>query len=374
MNLKTIEDLGNLSGKRVLLRLDFNVPVANGSVTEGFRIDSALPTISALRAQGAKIGIVSHIENEEGATLVPVFEYINKKTPISFVLHLPDLADALERGAPGSVIMMENIRQYEGEKKNDPDFSKQLASIADVYIDDAFSVAHRTHASVVGVASLLPSAAGPLLINEITELSKAFNATKPFLFVLGGAKFETKLPLIEKFIDKADTIFVGGALGNDLLRARGVAVGTSKLSKTAIDLSRVATTKNVLAPIDAVVQTPTGKAVRDIHSIGPDESIVDIGPKTSALLAQHLSQASFVLWNGPLGYFEGGFGEGTDEFAKNLASLHRKMFSIIGGGDTLAAIEHLAIQDQFSFVSTGGGAMLDFLGSGTLPALETLKK
>lgn len=372
MNLRTIDDLGNLNGKRVLLRADLNVAVSQGKVVEPFRIDATIPTIELLVSKGAKIGIISHIENEEGATLQPIFDYLSKKLSLTFVLDVPALMSSLMSAKSGEIFLMENVRQYEGEKNNDPAFARELAATADFYVNDAFSVSHREHASMVGVSKLLPSVAGPLIIREIEELSKAFSAPKPLVVILSGAKFETKLPLIERFLNSADTIFVGGALANDLLKARGKSVGKSKVSKEIPDLSKIIKAKNVLSPVDSFVEGLNGKEMKEIDSIGSDDMIFDVGPQTSALLEKLISKAAFVVWNGPLGVFEKGYTEGTERLSKAIS--HSKAYSIIGGGDTIAALQPFNVLDKFSFVSTGGGAMLDFLASGSLPSIEVLKK
>ncbi len=370
MNLKTIDDLGNLNGKRILLRADLNVAVSQGKVVEPFRIDATIPTIELLVSKGAKIGIISHIENDEDATLLPIFEYLSKKITLSFVPTIPALMSALVGAKSGEVFLMENVRKYEGEKKNDPALVRELAAVADYYVNDAFSVSHRKHASIVGVPSLLPSAAGSLLIREITELSKAFSAPKPFVVILSGAKFDTKLPLIERFLNSADTIFVGGALANDLLKARGKSIGKSKVSTEVPDLSKIVKAKNVLSPVDSFVENSGKKEMKEIESIGPDDIIFDIGPQTSAVLEKIISKAAFVVWNGPLGVFEKGYTEGTERLAK--AIVKSDAYSIVGGGDTIAALEPYNLLSQFSFVSTGGGAMLDFLASGSLLGVEPL--
>lgn len=373
MNIRTIDDLGDIKGKRVLLRADLNVAISAGKVTEPFRIDETLPTIELLVSKGAKIGIVSHIENEEGATLKPVFEYLSKKLNLTLVPDVPALMSALMTSKADEIFLMENVRQYEGEKNNDPAFARELAASADFYVNDAFSVSHREHASIVGVPKLLPSAAGPLIIREIEELSKAFSAPRPFVVILSGAKFETKLPLIERFLHSAGTIFVGGALANDLLKVRGKPIGKSRVSKEVPDLSKIISAKNVLSPVDSFVENDRGKKeMKAIDAIEPNDTIFDIGPQTSVILEKIISNAAFIVWNGPLGVFEKGYTEGTERLARAIAE--SPAHSIIGGGDTIAALQPYNILSKFSFVSTGGGAMLDFLAKGTLPGIDVLKK
>jgi phosphoglycerate kinase len=269
---------------------------------------------------------------------------------------------------------MENLRFFEGEKKNDPKFAKELASLADIYVNDAFPVCHREHASIVGVPKLLPSYVGFQLEKEVANLSRAFNPAHPFLFILGGAKFETKLPLLAKFLDIADQIFVGGALANDLFKAKGFEIGQSLISKTGIDLSAFIKSPKLLLPVDIINQEGVSKAA---DSLSLTDKIMDDGPKTLQMLKEKISAAKFILWNGPLGMYEGGYKQPTLELAKIIGEATAGtsgVVSIVGGGDTLAAIEELQNQDKFTFVSTGGGAMLDFLAKGTLPGIEALEE
>jgi 3-phosphoglycerate kinase len=286
--------------------------------------------------------------------------------------------------------LLENIRENKGEKENDKKFAKQLASLADIYVNDAFSVSHREHASICAITGFLPSYAGLQLEEEVKQLSAAFNPSHPFIFILGGAKFDTKLPLIQKFSKTADTVFIGGALANDALKAKGYEVGVSKISDGATDISAAVNQPKTMIPIDVVVQNHIEK---EIGGIGPIDSISDSGSKTLAALKAKIDAAQFILWNGPLGVYEKGFMEGTEKLAEMIAertenSKNKKVKSkdkkikdenetsvksIVGGGDTLAAIAKLGVEDKFTFVSTGGGAMLDFLAQGTLPGIEALE-
>lgn len=364
---RTIEDFGDIRGKRVLLRADFNVAIQGGRVTEPFRIDSTKKTIDALVAQGAKVGIVSHIENDEGATLEPVASYLQQSIPLSFVPDVPTLTAELLTAKEGEVFLMENIRQYSEEKGNDLAFARELSAAFDLYVNDAFAVSHREHASIVGVPRFLPAAAGSLIMHEVEELSKAFHAPQPFVLVLGGAKLQTKLPLISKFLSAATSIFVVGALANDLLKVRGNNVGSSKVSDTVPDIGLITDSKRVIAPVDVLLADGTMKA---IGSLEDHDVIMDAGPQTVAHIERALSAAAFVVWNGPLGVFEKGFTESTKRVALAIAA--SKAYSIIGGGDTIAAVEPYHVLERFSFVSTGGGAMLDYLAHGTLPGLVPL--
>jgi phosphoglycerate kinase len=271
----------------------------------------------------------------------------------------------------GDIIMLENIRRDEGELENSPKLAAFLASLADIYVNDAFSVSHRAHASIVGVPKLIPSYAGLLLQKEITALSESFNPPRPFLFALAGAKFDTKLPLIEKFLEIADQVFVGGALANDVFKAKGYEVGESKISKVHVDLKRVVESPKLIVPSDVIVQNPYESGSRDAKEVAPADVIVDAGPRTSAELADILQDVKFVLWNGPFGDYEKGFSQSTIDFAQAVVDSGAK--SVVGGGDTIAVIAKAGFLDKFSFASTGGGAMIEFLANGTLPGIEALK-
>lgn len=373
MNYKTVQDIGDVKGKRVLIRCDFNVPIADGKVVDDFRIKQALPTLNFLKDKGARVIIISHIEGESD-TLRPVYEYLKTLYSISFCEDCIEVGKAhVEECKEGEMVLCENLRLYDGEKKNDQDFSKKLASLGDVYVNEAFSVSHRSHASVVGVAKLLPSFMGLQFQKEVENLSKAFNPPKPFLFILGGAKFDTKLPLVEKFLPIADTIFIGGALANDFYKAEGLEVGTSKVSDTPLDLVSLLSNPKILIAPDVIAESSRGKQQKKPTDVVADESILDAGEESIALLAKKCKEAGCILWNGPLGNYEKGFTKGTKDLAE-IISHSSHALSLVGGGDTLAAIAEQHLEDKFSFISTGGGAMLDFLAKGTLPGLEVLKK
>ncbi len=371
MEYKTLKDLGDIKGVPVLLRLDLNTPVENGVVVDDYRIRKSLPTILFLKDKGAKIVIISHIEGGTD-TLEPVHKRLGKDVPLIFC------KDCLEEGSAvitnmnaGDVMLCENIRLYDGEKKNDPEFAKKLASLASIYVNDGFSVSHRKHASIVGVPKFLPGYLGLQFEEEIKNLSKCFNPPHPFLFILGGAKFDTKLPLVQKFLPIAENIFIGGALANDFFKAKGFEVGKSLLSEVPIDLSGYISDPKISLPTDVVVSGQSGNTEKETGEIKQDESIFDAGSKTVATLKGLISSAKCVLWNGPLGLYEKGYKQPTLEIAEALAE--SSAMTVVGGGDTLAAIQELNIENKLGFVSTGGGAMLDFLANGTLPGLEALK-
>lgn len=351
----------DMKGKKVLVRVDFNVPIKDGAVADDYRIERAMSTISYLRQCGAKILLVSHIETKdvEAPTLRPVYAHLSQKLPLSFIEDClgDDARQGIDMLEEGEIILFENIRRYEGEKKNDSEFAKRLAGLADFYVNDAFAVCHREHASVVGVPKHLPSYAGLLLADEIKHLKIDDATPHPFLFILGGAKFETKLPLIEKFLEKADQMFIGGALANDLLKQKGVDVKDSLVSSDDIPLGHLLINPKVLIPSDMVWDA---------------NRIMDAGPKDIDMLKPFIMAARYILWNGPLGDYERGFKEATIALSRLIGQ--SQAISVVGGGDTLASIKELGLMDQFTFISTGGGAMLEFLLKGTLPGISALDK
>jgi phosphoglycerate kinase len=370
---KKIADVKDLKGKRVLLRLDLNVPVVGDEVRDDFRIRKSLPTIAFLRDAGAKVVIVSHLESEVTDSLSRVATYIAKSVPIkAFVTSLDDAPAVVAAMQDGEVVMLENLRKNPGEKENDPVFAGRLASLADIFVNDAFAVSHREHASIVSIPRLIPSYAGLLFSEEIERLSRAFAPQRPFLFILGGAKFDTKLPLIEKFLDVADIVFVCGALSNDIYKEKGYEVGQSTVASTRVNLKHIEQSPKLMVPTDVVVTNPYSRAVKAPDQVGPDDKIMDAGPQTVSELSDLLSEEKFVLWNGTLGAYEKGFGEATEGLARAIAESGAE--SIIGGGDTIAVVSRLGLLDKFSFVSTGGGAMIEFLAKGTLPGIEALRE
>lgn len=369
---KKIKDEKNLRGKKILLRLDLNVPVIGDEVRDDFRIRKSLPTLEMLHEAGAKVIIISHLENEVTNSLERIARYISRFIEIkAFIQDIAQAQAVISTMQDGEIVMIENLRNDPGEKANDPVFANRLAILADMYVNDAFAVSHREHASIVTIPKIIPAYAGPLLSEEIEELSKAFNPPKPFLFILGGAKFDTKLPLIEKFESIADTIFVGGALANDIYKDKGFEVGLSMVSKKPVNLRHIEVSPKLLVPADVIIANSLAKEVRTPDKVAPEDKILDAGPQTISQLADLLSETAFVVWNGPLGDYEKGFSQGTEGLA--LAITESKAKSIIGGGDTIAVVAKLGLLDKFSFVSTGGGAMLDFLTQGTLPGIEALK-
>jgi len=352
--MKSIKDVENLDGVKVLVRLDLNVPIQNGFITDDFRIRKALPVLKYLIEKGAHLILISHIETKENPTLKPVADALNK-------LGIECVFEKNYKKAfanKNKIILLENLREHEGEKKNDKKFAKELASLADIYVNDAFSCSHREHASISAITEFIPSYAGLQFAEEIKHLSSAFNPDHPFLFILGGAKFETKLPLVQKFIKLADTVFVGGALANDFFKEQGRNIGTSMVSDTKLDLSSLIHSEKLLLPLDSILK---------------DTAIMDAGMKTVEMLRQEIEKARYILWNGPLGAYETGYKATTLQLAEVLADATKKgAKTIVGGGDTLATITELKLEDSFTFVSTGGGAMLEYLAKGTLPGIKAL--
>ena len=376
--MRSVKKIKVLENIPVLVRAALNVPVANGEVAGAFRLRRALPTIEYLRKRNARVVLIGHIGDKETESLEPVHRAMQRLIPgIAFcpVTTGPRAREAVRTLAPGGVLMLENLRRDKGEAENDPKFAKALAELADVFVEDSFDVCHRAHASVVGIPAYLPSYAGFLVEEEVRELTKALKPKKPSLAVIGGAKFSTKEPVLKKLLKSYDKVYVGGALANDFMQASGNPVGKSLVSGADSDeLRLLMKDKKLILPMDYVVAPAGSKAeqgrIARISDVQSDEAILDNGPESVALLARRAKNAKTILWNGPLGNYENGFIEATESLARIIAA--SKAHSIVGGGDTVAAIEKLKLDDYFSFISTGGGAMLDFLAKGTLPGLDAL--
>lgn len=372
--LPLFNTLPDLHGKRVLLRLDLNVPLENGAVRDAYRIDQSLPTIEYLRDRGARVVIIAHIgKGKPSDTLAPVAEYLNRKFPVTFLdsLMSPENERVTKMMNEGDVVLIENLRHNIGEENNDAEFARYLSTLGDIYVNDAFSVSHRAHASVVGVALLLPHYAGMLMEQEIKHLSVAFHPEHPFLFILGGAKISTKMPLLKKFLNTADNVFVGGAIANNFLKVAGREIGRSVYDPDELEgLEESMKHECLIIPGDVVVQNESGAASKKVSEVTQEDMIVDIGRETIQDLEGVIGGARLIVWNGPLGYYENGFTDGTRELLGLIAG--SSAMSIIGGGDTVALIDEMGAHDRFTFVSTAGGAMLDFLANETLPGIEAL--
>ncbi len=357
--MRSVRDIKLFENIPILVRAPLNVPVENGVVTNDYRLRRALPTIKFLSEKGARVILIGHIGEKGTETLAPVADALSKL--ISGVSFFPETIGERARAAirdlvPGNILVLENLRRNSGEKNNDKNFARELAGLGDIFVQDSFDTCHRTHASIVGVPEILPSYAGLLLEEEVRELTSALKPKSPSLAVIGGAKFSTKEPVLEKLLEIYDKVFVGGALANDFLKAHGTDVKKSLVSNAGQEaIKKILSNKKLVLPIDFVMK---------------DEMILDSGVGTSALLNDLAKKAKTIIWNGPLGNYENGFVGATNAFAQSVAN--SKAHSIIGGGDTIAAIEQLGIMSDFSFVSTGGGAMLNFLAQGTLPGIKAL--
>ena len=373
--MKSIKEIGDIKNKKVIVRVDFNVPMKDGKILDDFRIQKALPTIEFLQKKGAKVVLIAHLGEDGSDSLKPIAVRLKKYIPavifIDTPIHSDETGNALVAMKKGELALLENIRREKGEKDNAPSFARALSRLGDFYVNDAFSVSHRLHASVVGIPKLLPSFAGFQLLEEIKNLSKAFDPKHPFLFILGGAKFETKIPLIKRFAKSAETIFVGGALMNDFFKAKGYEVGTSLTDSQNLNIPSLMKNKNLILPTDVEVVNGSKRRFAKPNDVHPTEQIVDVGTATVDTLGELISKAKFILWNGPLGKYETGFGGATEKVLKMIAK--SKAENIIGGGDTVALVSKLKLEKSLGFVSTGGGATLDFLAKGTLPGIKALK-
>jgi phosphoglycerate kinase len=376
MNYISDVPAAELKGKRVLVRAGLDVPLdKSGNVSDKFRIKQAAKTLRFLSEAGAKVIVLSHIGRKPEETNEPVARALVSEIHIVYIPDLLGLAarQAIAAMKDGEVLLLENLRRDEREAGNDDGFARELASLGDMYVDDAFSVAHRAHASIVGIPKYIPGYAGILMRDEVDILTKARNPDHPSFAILGGAKFETKSPLIKMLLETYDHLFVTGALANDVFKANGLPVGISLISKE-LPSSEVLTHTHFLAPIDVTVERPDKQVmVKKPEAVAADDKIVDIGPDSVALVAPYIAAAKFILWNGPTGLYEDGFVSYTQGIAELIAKSGARV--VIGGGDTIAVIEDS--ETQFGpnvFLSTGGGAMLEFLLDGTLPGIQALNQ
>ncbi len=391
MTIQTLSGLaqaGALAGKRVFIRSDLNVPLDQGRITEDTRIRASVPAIRLALDAGATVMVTSHLGRpKEGVvgpedTLQPVADRLSELLgrPVPLVRDWVDGVDL----KPGAVVLLENCRCNPGEKKNDPELARRMAALCDVYVNDAFGTAHRAEATTEGMARFAPVAcAGPLLAAELDALGRALQSPRrPMVAIVGGSKVSTKLSILQSLADKVDQLIVGGGIANTFMLAAGLPIGKSLAEPDQVDQAKAvmramrARGVEVPIPVDVVVATTfaadapaTVKAATDV---GPDDLILDIGPKTAEKLAQQLRQAGTIVWNGPVGVFEfDAFAGGTRVIAQAIADSDG--FSIAGGGDTLAAIAKYGIADRVGYISTGGGAFLEFLEGKTLPAVAALQ-
>jgi len=371
--MRIITECEDVQGKYVIVRASCNVPVAEGQVVNDFRLKSMLPTLEWLREQEARIIVIAHIGREPDESLKPVHEALLRYLPIEWGGDIFDDEFKVRREAmqDGDVILAENIRQDVRESENDDVMAEYLASLANIYVNEAFDNIHRDHTSMVALPKLLPSYAGINLYTEVTNVAQALTPVPPSLFIIGGAKFETKTPLIEKYLTTYDFVFVGGALAHDILKADGYEVGQSLVSPVSLVGHPMLSNKKLLRPVDVVAVRGDQQISVLIKDVEAGDIILDMGERTVTMLAPYIKNAKTILWNGPLGKYEVGGGGSTEAVAKLISE--SEAFSVLGGGDTVAAVEALGINDKFGHVSTGGGAMLTYLENGTTPALDVLE-
>ncbi|HET9436389.1 MAG TPA: phosphoglycerate kinase [Candidatus Limnocylindrales bacterium] len=393
MDKMTIRDI-DVAGKRVFVRVDFNVPLADGKVTDDSRIRAAVPTIKYLLSRGAKVILASHLGRpdgkvQDGLRLRPVAErlsqLLNRNVPVTGDALGIGTVDAVKRLRPGEVLLLENLRFHAAEEKNDPAFAEQLAAYADIYVNDAFGTAHRAHASTAGIAKILPAYAGFLMEQEIAQLSNLLESpARPYAAIVGGAKISGKLKVLDNLVSKVDVIILGGGMANTFLLAQGKAVGKSLAEHDMVDEARrvlasaEARGVRVILPVDVIVakEVTRGTEYKTLpaEKIPASWHIVDVGKATLELMEAALAEAMTVVWNGPLGVFEiPSFAHGTKQIARFLADrCDAGATVVVGGGDSVAAIQQQGLASRFTHISTGGGASLEFLEGRELPGVAAL--
>ncbi|GGE81440.1 phosphoglycerate kinase [Priestia taiwanensis] len=391
MNKKSIRDI-DVKGKRVFCRVDFNVPMKDGKITDETRIRAALPTIQFLMEQGAKVILASHLGRPKGqvnedmrltAVAARLGELLGKDVKKTDEAYGEAVQAEIATMTEGDVLVLENVRFYAGEEKNDDALAKEFAALADVFVNDAFGAAHRAHASTAGIAKHLPAVSGLLMEKELDVLGKAIsNPERPFTAIIGGAKVKDKIGVIENLLEMVDNLIIGGGLAYTFVKAQGHEIGKSLCEDDKLDLAREFMAKaeekgvKFYMPIDVIVADDFGahansKAV-DIDSIPADWEGLDIGPKTAAVYADVIKSSKLVVWNGPMGVFEiDKFANGTKAVAQALAD-SEDTYSVIGGGDSAAAAEKFGLADKMSHISTGGGASLEFMEGKVLPGVDVL--
>jgi len=393
MRLKTLGKSPSLSGKRVLVRIDANVPLKNGRVVDGphGRIARAAVDLEWLRQHGARIIVVSHLGRPDGKripaySLRPVAKRLSELLGVKVALSREwegPRAEAKARALKdGEVLLLENIRFDPREERNSPSLARGLAKLADIYVNDAFSVSHRAHASVDAIASELPSYAGPSLANEVSVMSKILKTPRhPIVLAMGGLKMKDKIPVLERWLPKVDRVLIGGALATCFLVAQGMDVGSSVYDEDGVTVARRLLRRyaqKILIPLDVAVASSLRQGVKLRHvsvtDIGPKDAIVDVGKRSMRTYVRELQNAKTIIWNGPFGYCEvPTFCAGTLLLARGIAARTDKGVTVVGGGDTLPFVEAAGLADRFTLLSTGGGAMLEFLSGKNLPGLEVLE-
>lgn len=386
--MKSLREIKDLKNKKVLVRADFNVPLGKDGVvdsSEDWRIRATLPTIQYLLKKGAKVILLSHLGRPDGKVveelrLGPVQDRLSELLELS-VTKTPDCIgdvakETVSEMSSGEIVLLENLRFHKEEEENDDNFAKELASLGDVYVNDGFSVSHRAHASVHAITKHLPSYAGLLLEKEVKILSDAIhNPKRPATIIIGGAKAETKLPVIRFLMDKFDHILVGGVVANVILKAKGIDTGKSLLGDIDPEEAKKIDLENIKLhiPVDVIVCNSKIKRAQ-LSAIGKigDERILDIGPDTHEMFSKIIADSKLIIWNGPMGLFEkDAFSEGTKEIARAVAN--SEGYSIIGGGDSISALDKFGYSSKVDYISTGGGAMLEFMSGEKLPGIEALK-
>jgi phosphoglycerate kinase len=395
VTFKTLDE-ADVKGKRVLVRVDFNLPMEDGKVTDDTRIQAALPTIEDITSKGGKAILIAHFGRPKGKRdetqslkqIVSAVEAVIGK-PVAFADDCigPDAEKAVAALKDGDVLLLENLRFHTGEEKDDPEFTQELAKLGDIFVNDAFSVAHRAAASVVGLAKVLPSYAGRSMQQELEALGAALShPERPLAAVVGGAKVSTKIELLGNLVGKVDTLIIGGGMANTFLAANGYAVGKSLCERDHLETAQEIQEKakaagcRIVLPTDAVVakdfKAHAEHRTVPADMVGPDEMIVDAGPKSVAEVSALLESTKTLVWNGPFGAFElEPFDAATVAVAQKAAALTKagKLLSVAGGGDTVAALNHAHAADEFSYISTAGGAFLEWLEGKPLPGVEALK-
>ncbi|MCK5285716.1 MAG: phosphoglycerate kinase [Candidatus Pacebacteria bacterium] len=367
-----LEQKGKLKGKRVLLRLSLNVPVNEENVISDFKLKRILPTIEFLRNEGAKILILGYIGREKIDTLRPVEEYFKQFFNLRFIEDILDEENLniVSSMAEGEVILFENLRKYDKEIDNDIEFTKKIASLGDIYVNEAFPDSHREYASIIGLPKFMESYFGPVFIQEIEALQDIKKMISPNIFVLGGDKLKTKLPFVRKFVEMADFVFVGGSLANDFFKLKGFEVGKSLVSNEDLGLDDLLDNKKIILPIDLVVLNADEIFTREVDEVLKNDIILDAGPKTIKLLEEKIKQSKFILWNGPIGDYKRGFIDATNSLIKVIAD--SKIESFVGGGDTVFCIDKLGLADKFDLLSTGGGSMLKYVCNKSLVGIDAI--
>ena len=390
MRKKTIRDIAGISGQTVFLTVDFNISLKDGKVTNDTRIVEAIPTIKYLLSKKVKIVLASHLGRPKGVdpkfSLRPVAERValltGKKVNLIEKYWEKEAVDKVRSLPSDQLVLLDNIRFHEGEKKNDPTFAKHLASMADIFVNDAFGSSHRTHASIVGITEYLKGYAGLLMEKEINMISDALEKPKrPFLVIIGGAKTPEKISVIERILDIADTVALGGAIANTFLAAWGFGMGQSIVDYEMVEMARVvfwkATRQHsaLMLPLDVVISDNQRQAkpkTVDYNQVPPNVAIFDIGQKTQNHLKDMIKNAGTIIWNGPMGLYEDPrFAKGTDSLLESISG--SKAITIVGGGDTLTSIKTKSYLKKITHISTGGSAMLEFMKIGTLPGIEVLE-